>query len=376
MRSLLIVLVILLHSKLVFGQVEFEWAFVGDPENPKNEDYQQIIRGTVDYEYLISKHEVTNEQYAEFLNHVALEDPHELFTPLMRIRRSGTSGNYNYSPEPGYERHPVTYIRFFDAMRFVNWLENGQGLGGTEDGTYAVTDGATETRAPNSTYFIPSENEWHKAAYYDPTLNDGEGGYWRWATQNDDIPSFVAPPGGTNSINASDSNLDSTTEVGAYENSTSYYGTFDQTGNVFEWIEDVDPNHPFRGMRGGSWLSSAFLFSLNTRPSIRSTVRSGVGFRVASRVDTFRRGDCNDDSTVDISDPIFTLRSLFLTQEHLNCEDACDANDDGEISLSDAVLAFEELFQIESPIPAPGASDCGFDPTTDGMRCLGNKSCL
>ena len=29
------------------------------------------------------------------------------------------------------------------------------------------------TRNAGATYFIPSENEWYKAAYYDPTLNGG-----------------------------------------------------------------------------------------------------------------------------------------------------------------------------------------------------------
>ncbi len=372
MRITSILMTLICSSDSVLGQVEFEWAHVGDPGN-RGDRISGL--GAVDYEFLISKHEVTNEQYAEFLNHVAAVDPHELFVERMRIQREGTSGNFRYSPAPGFEKHPVTHIRFFDAMRFVNWLENGQTFGGTEDGVYSVDDGSNETRNDKATYFIPSENEWHKAAYYDPTLNNGTGGYWRWATQSNVFPTSQAPPGDSNSVNTGEAKLGGPTEVGAYRDSTSYYGTYDQLGNLWEWIDKLDEAHPHRNIRGTAWSGSPTNIRIDIAAKVRSNGVSDIGFRIARRVETFRRGDCNSDSTFDISDPIYALRSLFLGQGEPICGDACDANDDGEITLTDSILAMEILFSQQSPLVSPGSIECGIDPTDDEMRCEFNLSC-
>jgi hypothetical protein len=69
----------------------------------------------------------------------------------------------------------VTYVSFFDALRFSNWLNNGQGLGDTETGAYTrlggtatPSNGTTVTRNGSANTFLTSENEWYKAAYYSP----------------------------------------------------------------------------------------------------------------------------------------------------------------------------------------------------------------
>ena len=56
------------------------------------------------------------------------------------IRRTGSNGSYSYTVKPGRDDYPVVYVSYFDAMLFVNWLENGQpkgaqGIGTTEDGS-------------------------------------------------------------------------------------------------------------------------------------------------------------------------------------------------------------------------------------------------
>ena len=68
---------------------------------------------------------------------------------------------------------PATYIDFFDAVRFCNWLHNGKpqgeaGSGTTEDGAYAIDGSDVSLRKPGAKYSLPSENEWYKGAYYDP----------------------------------------------------------------------------------------------------------------------------------------------------------------------------------------------------------------
>ncbi len=379
----MIILILLCRSSLALGEVTFEWVTVGDPGNEPDRSSSRPPKfyGGVDYEFRMSKHEVTNEQYAEFLGAVALEDPQELFHPGMRIVRTGASGSFNYSATPGFEKHPVTHIRFFDAMRFVNWLENGQNSGGTESGTYTISDGVSEMRASKANYFIPSDEEWYKAAFYDPTLEDGAGGYWKFATQSNNFPNFARPPGGRNSVNTAESDLGGTTEVGAYRFSMSYYGTFDQTGNVGEWTETIVTSAFGSGRikRLPSWGDSVF-FKTSGDGNDRAAAAPFTGFRVASRIpfpiSFFRRGDCNDDSAVDISDPIFTLRVQFFGDGNPSCDDACDSNDDGAIDVSDAVMALSAIFLGQNSLPLPGVEKCGEDPTLDNLECEINRGCL
>ena len=82
-----------------------------------------------------------------------------------------------------------------------------------------------------------------------------------------------------------------------------------------------------------------------------------------------RRGDCNDDGTMDMSDAVFGLASLFWGQGPLRCHDACDSNDDGSIDISDAITTLGFLFLGQAPIPFPGVTECGVDPTEDDLEC-------
>jgi formylglycine-generating enzyme required for sulfatase activity len=290
-----------LSTSNLFAHVTFDWATIGNPGNAPDQVYYQLPGygfqlGAVANTYLISKHEVTNFQYAEFLNAVAASDPNDLFSEHMDITRSGSSGFFTYAVNAGFGRNPVNFVSFYDAMRFVNWLENGQGTGSTESGVYTISDGVSEIRAEGATFFIPNEDEWYKAAYYDPRSAaaggpPGDDNYWLYPTQSDTAPTAEVPRGGTNSANC-DNAVGDTTDVGAYVATTGFYGTFDQGGNVGEWNEAIireplsDP--PFsayaRGMRGGSWASSSVVDLASSRRLLLAFPGSGSrhnGFRVA-----------------------------------------------------------------------------------------------
>jgi len=89
----------------------------------------------------------------------------------------------------------------------------------------------------------------------------------------------------------------------------------------------------------------------------------------------FRRGDCNADSEVDISDGILTLIHLFEGEEEPTCLAACDADDSGSINLSDSLYTFAYLFVAGPEPPAPGALECGEDATPDGLSCAAYAAC-
>ena len=250
--------------------------------------------GAVSYDYNIGKYEVTAAQYAEFLNAVAATDTHGLYNSNMssitqgcQIRQSGLSGSYSYSVASGWEERPVNFVSFWDAARFANWLHNGQGTGDTESGAYHdIGDQSLFGRNPGALYFLPTENEWYKAAYH---KNDGDtGNYFVYPTSNDSMPSddLVDPDPGNNAtftyVNYTIGSPYYRTEVGAHENSESPYGTFDQGGNVFEWNETVRDGL-FRGSRGGSYTSNHLSLQASGHDHNYPFAELGIiGFRVAS----------------------------------------------------------------------------------------------
>jgi formylglycine-generating enzyme required for sulfatase activity len=134
-------------------------------------------------------------------------------------------------------------------------------------------------------YFIPTENEWCKAAYYDPAKVGGAG-YWDYPTRSDTAPTATTvanqlgvAPGSANYNGV----VGSPTNVGAYslKPSTSAYGTFDQGGNIWEWNEALI--NTARGLRGGSWYyESGYLAASDRYWNLSSVEDAAIGFRVAS----------------------------------------------------------------------------------------------
>ena len=250
--------------------------------------------GAVPYDYLVGKYEVVCSEYAAFLNSVARNDTYGLYNDTISrhggITRSGIEGSYSYQCNPGWENKPVTYVSYYDALRYANWLGNGQPGGEqdattTEDGAYTFTGPqAVSDRNPGWTYALASEDEWYKAAYYDPLT----GGYFKYATMSDALPARVPPPGGINAANYEWAIRSGLAEVGSYVNSPGPFGSYDQNGNVAEWTEG-DRLSGTKSVRGGSafiykYRRGYLLESANTYnvwPGAEKMAGSaGIGFRV------------------------------------------------------------------------------------------------
>jgi sulfatase modifying factor 1 len=321
-RLLLTLSALLFSVAAQAAPVTYDLVPVGNAGNA-NDPATGNLYGGVAYDYQIGKYDVTIGQYTAFLNAVAATDTYSLYNASMGtalniagISRAGSSGSYTYSVinnGGNSANRPITYVSWFDAARFANWMANGQPTGvqtgtTTENGAYNV-NGATSGIAPAKnitnpntsaapTFFIPSENEWYKAAYYSPVLNSGSGGYYTYATQSNAAPGNVIGSGsnqanyknGVYSVTQSASfsfSQNYLTDVGAFTNSASFYGTFDQSGNVEQWNDRELDGTPgsFRGLRGGDWDDGASSLSSNSGlaggPSFEG---SGMGFRLASPV--------------------------------------------------------------------------------------------
>lgn len=304
------------------GGIEYEVVAVGNPGNADD----TTGFGAVANSFWIGKYEVSIGQYAAFLNAVAATDTYSLYNPSMGsdarvggIVRAGSSGSFSYgvtgpsgitpSGADSPAERPITYVTWFDAARFANWMANGQPFGTqnastTENGTYNV-NGATSGTAPSRnlinpntgappTFAIPTENQWYKAAYYSPLLNSGAGGYWDYATQSNAVPGNTIGSG-TNQANYRPSGFYAVTSattasagqnyltnVGAFSASPSYYGTFDQSGNVGEWNDFTGAPNSSRGRRGGSWSNTL------TPNAISATYRDGHETSYSDQVTGFR----------------------------------------------------------------------------------------
>ncbi len=292
--------VVLCGVALVLGggaeAVTIDWVTVGGAGNAC-ETQSQGCFGAVDYDYQIGKYEVTMAQYTEFLNAVAATDTYGLYNTYMGtnikytyggITRDGSPGSYTYSTMAGRENKPVNWVSWYDSQRFANWLHNGQPTTGvqdsttTEDGAYTFT-GATSVgpRNAGATIFLTSEDEWYKAAYFDPSSSV----YYDYPAGTDTSITCAYPGATANTANCEQIGVvHYLADVGSYTGSASPNGTFDQGGTVAEWNESLMGAN--RSVRGGT-------FYIGSPSNLSASVRIGElptsetyakGFRLASVV--------------------------------------------------------------------------------------------
>jgi formylglycine-generating enzyme required for sulfatase activity len=262
------------------------------------------LYGQVNYAYRIGKYEVTAGQYAAFLNAIADTDTYSLYNENMAdtsafgpgISQNGSSGSYTYTVDSDFINRPMTRVSFGGAIRFANWLHNGQptgaqGVGTTEDGAYSInganTNSAVQAVNRNSgwQWAVTSEDEWYKGAYYNP---DGSN-YYLYPTGSNAQPGRSVDDASGNSANyytgSAPYPIDSplyTTPVGEFQDSDSPYGTFDQGGNLFEWTEAKLGQT--RVLRGGAFNSTNYDLLSTTRAytDFPLGTQISLGFRVVA----------------------------------------------------------------------------------------------
>ena len=283
------------------SRAEDTWLTVGHPGNPPD----HTGCGAVAEVFQIMKHEVTVAQYVEFLNAVATaDDPHQLWLPAMGehvitdlgqggirqdvpqcILRQGAPGHWRYVPAPDWDQRPVIFVTCYSAMRYANWLHNGRQAADTEDGAYRLSDGVHVQRSPAARVWLPSEDEWYKAAYFQPEAQGGPpGDYWSFPMSTLQSPTEAEPGAELPTAAAFSRGFSGILPVGSFPNATSPCGALDMGGNVWEWT-DQSRYGSKRILRGGS--------AAHTWHKLQSTVRSNAspdrwypdtGFRLARKV--------------------------------------------------------------------------------------------
>lgn len=215
--------------------------------------------GAVPHEFRISRAEVTAGQWLEFVRayapyHDNVDDPYNpRFMGEWTNVTTGAPGQVPaYSVRVEYENKPVV-VGWDYAARFCNWLTNGKGtapaafLTGAYD-LQSVTVGANghwamlPVRLPTATFWLPSLDEWSKAAFFDPNRYGlGQDGYWKYpnASNTPLVPGWPEQGGQTDAgiPYAGPSQDPRFNDVGAYATVQSPWGLFDLSGGETEWSD-------------------------------------------------------------------------------------------------------------------------------------------
>jgi formylglycine-generating enzyme required for sulfatase activity len=275
--------------------------FVVASATPACDPQPQGCFGLESSAFLIQQTEVTNAEYVEFLNAVAaVDDPAGLWNPNMAdpsqcyspggfidvcggIERAGAPGAWTYASIAGRAQHPVNVVSWYDMLRFANWLHNGrptgpQGPGTTEDGAYEFMGPTTVgPRQPGAQAFVPTEDEWYAAAYWNPT-----SALWDYAPAGNHLTTSGSLPSSTPGTANCEEAVDALTDAGSYPNSVSGAGALDMAGNVYELMDGpADPGYV--RARGGSWGKFCLLSYADRRTELpQSSEVLSYGFRVAA----------------------------------------------------------------------------------------------
>ena len=213
--------------------------------------------GCVPYVYEIARTSLSNSDWCEFLNHMEGDNANGFYHKDMT---SGVLGGIirngdEYLAKSGWEKKPVVYVNYISLVKYCNWLESGDAEAGAYDLSFTPPK-----RVVGAHYFLPTDDEWYKAAYYDPR----EKRYWRYPTCSDDQPSLgqanyecgdelsVGPPYYL-------------ADVDDFGDTPSPWGAVQMGGNAWEYLEDCYEKPLGNKLRGGSFgYTETGLSSLNT----------------------------------------------------------------------------------------------------------------
>jgi len=221
------------------------------------------------------------------------------------ITKANAEGSLGITKDTRGVDKPATSVSWNEAARFVNWMNTSRGYSAAYkftlqpgQGGYSANanislwqvgdvgyNAANLYRNSNAFYFLPSEDEWYKAAYY-----SGSGTvYFDYATQQNigNAPTAVSSGTGASEAVYGQSFINGPADVDNAGGS-SFYGTRGQNGNVWEWNESAfnapnDSSSENRAIRGGIWSDTGDnLLSSNRSFDNPSDEFIGIGFRVAS----------------------------------------------------------------------------------------------
>lgn len=270
-----------LAGTITFGsggnQFMMEFVTIGNAGNTADTTGDPNPAGAVGYSFEMGKFEVSEDM----------------------ITKANSAGSLGITTSSRSANKPATNVTWFEAAKFVNWLNTSQGFQAAYnfDGSgnfqlWSTTetwqlDGQNRFRHKDAQYFLPSVDEWYKAAYHNASAGTA-GTYFNYPTGSNGTPDGISSSGDTtfDAVFKSGFNQGGPNDI-TNAGILSPYGTMGQGGNVWEWEETEfdltnDSGSSARGLRGGNWGGNSGGLSASLRFSfIPRLESSGIGFRVA-----------------------------------------------------------------------------------------------
>jgi sulfatase modifying factor 1 len=267
-------------------------------------------------DYRISKFEITNDQWNRFRSNLGV--------PVTGM----PSEAYDNDPNFAGASVPTNNVSWFEAAQFVNWLNTSKGFhaaykfNGTQGSSSYSPDTWSPAEADNGTnlyrhkdavYYLPTEEEWLKAAYWNGTS----------------LQAYATKPGDTlhqgDGLSGTGWNYGRPSMYGPWDvgsGSEELNGTYDMMGNLSEWTESPhsDPNHGIgsdRANRGAPYSSqaSSLVSTVRFRGSEPEWEFMNRGFRVAADFQ-----GCTDDWDCDGVDNSVDVCPHLADPDQADCD--------------------------------------------------------
>jgi len=260
-----------------------DFVTIGNPGNVADTTGSPNPVGSVAYTYNLGKYEVSRDQIDK------ANSAGSLGITMSDMFRYGGNG----------VNRPATGISWYEAARFVNWLNTSTGNTAAYkfdgSGTFQLwSEGDAGYNANNmfrnslAKYVIASRDEWYKGAY-----GKADGSWSNFPNGSDIAPTAVVSGTAANTAVYDGQNATIGFSGPADINSAgglSAYGTMGQGGNVWEWNETAfDESNEIasetRVLSGGMWSANgndlnASVFYYGSPSDEESGY--GTGFRIAS----------------------------------------------------------------------------------------------
>lgn len=346
-----------------------DFVTIGDPGNrsPEGDELHYPFgppQGSVEYEYRISKYELTIREHLEFANAYApiyFQNNPDIFIAAFEFSGGYLLIDRNQIGPRGTNLDRATDIGWEYLARYVNWLHHGKvneewafESGVFDLSTFVERDdeewAPQEARSEGSRYWIPTRSEWEKAAYWDPNKEgDGVGGYWLYPNSTDQalLPNRLASEGGQR--NSGDDASIFPLSVGSYPEQESPWGLLDMAGGESEWDAKFIPlprGFHSRGRKGSDWRNTFYNVPFNQydidldRRGNGLAVPAGsvLGARIATSV--YMPADLNFDGEINYFDISIFISSLLAGNSR------ADFRLDGQFDIDD-INVFIGLLGLE-----------------------------
>ncbi len=250
------------HAQFDFDDPD-RWVLVDDRDNIpyKGDDPFSLIegRGSVPYDFRISRYEITTDDWLEFVHTFSTmsDELDELVTGSIRwgawvdFSYQGPGNRYVHNPQHEFPGRAPIKVQWRQIAMYCNWLHNGKSsdpasihIGAYDTSTFGKHDGGwtdQSTRSCDARFWIPSLDEYLKSAHYDPDKNSQGAGWWAYGHSSDEPPVQGLPGEGHTVMGLKSADIGQSVQfypLGAFEDVTSPWGLFDTIGGSREATEE------------------------------------------------------------------------------------------------------------------------------------------